>query len=108
MKYLVFEATHGEGSAAIVHEIPIIFPDSLTHKVMAVRIEGHVKQAYGGDKCQVKIIAAGSITVMGQCFDKSDTLGVSSRGEEDSSLINTFDYFHGIVDRSPPEPDTKN
>lgn len=106
MKYIVFEATHGEGPAAIAHEVPIIFPNNLTHQVMAVRVERHVKQAYGGDKCQVKVIAAGEITVMGQCFGKSETLGLSSRGEEDSSLINTFDYFHGIVDRSPPEGDS--
>lgn len=95
MKYVVIRVEMGEGLA---REVPIIFPDGLTHADVA---EGLMflgcPELKGG-----KVVAAGflSSTDLGaiDCHGRSITCGVSSREETDNALIRGMDYFHGLVE----------
>lgn len=91
MKYIVLKVSRG----GLDYEYPIIFPQSLTHALMAesLKKEEELKGA--------EVISAGEFNSMDcavDCYGKSISLGnIKSRGEVDSNLIMWHDYFHGIV-----------
>lgn len=92
MKYIMYEIYHkGQRERT---RVPIIFPNSLTHKVVAETNRAQVLEAYNGSL--VTIISAGEINVDGICSGESTTLKLKSLGEEDTNYIRCHDYFHGI------------
>lgn len=95
MKYVVFKLTQGKGRSAIIREIPVIFPDALTHALVAESLVNGNGELKGSVP-----IAAGflsSLAIRGECAGKSESLGLKSREAEDEQLICTVDYTHGVV-----------
>lgn len=93
MKYIVLR--YQLGSLGLV-EYPIIFPNCLVHAQVAeaIRQQGMAPGRFVG------AVSAGEINSMSltpQCYGKSETLKVSSRGDIDDALIATMDYLHGYV-----------
>lgn len=100
MKYIVIQMADRHGNA---RELPIIFPNSLTHAVVAEAIQ--LSEDLKGQNS--KVVAAGEISSMciansglgpdPFCHGKSESLGgIASRGSEDDALIYMHDYNHGI------------
>ena len=88
MKYIIIEEQIGD----IKRETPIIFPDHLVHS----DVVKHILPIMQGINCKVVsagTIDFGSIIVSG----RSETLNINSRGYLDELLIDTYNYFHGIV-----------
>jgi hypothetical protein len=82
-------------------EFPIIFPEALTHAVVAAALERHCPELRGG-----KPVAAGFLSSLtcasplkdgGACWGDSESLKLKSRGTIDDALINMLDYNHGIL-----------
>ena len=95
MKYIVVEVT----TKGIIRELPFIFPENFVHKAMYQMVEREYIFDHKADS--VRCIAAGFISSLGVapaggCYGKSESLGISSRGEEDDSIIPMLDYTHGI------------
>lgn len=85
-KYIVF----GAG----LMEIPVIFPDRLVHVDVAKAI---VRALPRVRVVACKVVSAGMLEFPSlECHGRSETLGIDSRGEEDSRLILMYDYLHGI------------
>lgn len=89
MKYIVLEQIIGDG---LKREIPIIFPNALTHAIVA--------------ECMMKSeelvgavpIAAGFLDIDTEnCYGESESLKLQSRGQQDRLLIDCHDYLNGIV-----------
>lgn len=87
MKYIVIKTTKGE----ISQEHPIIFPKALVHSEIFKGIKSRLMKTY--DKTE--IVSAGSYSSF-ECYGKSTSLGIESRGEIDTILITSIDYTHGI------------
>lgn len=83
MKYVVLADKHGEET---IHTWTR--NDLLTHKDMADAIQ---KISVGGDYFKPllssKVVAAGFIGDNGECYGFSHSLGVQSRGEQDTELL---------------------
>ena len=92
MKYIVFRKRYGSRSD-LEQEIPIIFPDQLTHSVMAEVISRNPEMR-GALPISAGFVS--SLDMKAECHGESETLGLKSR-PEDSNLINMFDYMRGIV-----------
>lgn len=87
-------------------EVPVIFPDFISHVNMAAsalvaldaECEGFKK---AGDKVDIAVVSAGFLSSMdidAKCNGQSDTLnGLKSRGSVDDELIRLIDYTHGHV-----------
>lgn len=95
MKYIMMRI-----DGQVARELPIIFPDEMVHSYMleAVRsmrcqLENRIFRPYA----LATAVSAGEITVNGNCFGGSETLGVKSRGNVDSNIVNTFDYMKGMI-----------
>jgi hypothetical protein len=87
MKYIVLQVIEG----GLEREIPILFPSFLVHKLVADALIG----TEGLENATV--VSAGDVEASSfTCNGKSETLNLTSRGDEDRKLINTVDYFHGI------------
>lgn len=94
MKYIVLEAETSKGG--VQREIPFIFPDHLVHSEMVHGLKTALIAQ--GFKDNAKVISAGFYNQMtGSASGDSDSLGVASRGEEDSRLILMADYGVGIL-----------
>lgn len=97
MKYIVLELDHGR---SFVREVPILFPEYLVHATMAKSI-GRAIMLEDKSVVSVRPVAAGFFSSLGlatvQCYGKSDTLDLASRGDEDVNLMKMFDYLHGLV-----------
>lgn len=100
MKYIVLRTTNGD----IVRDIPFIFPNHLVHADVAEALADMLIRKYAsGSPATVQAISAGEISSLEiagdthSCDGESTTLHLKSRGEEDSRMINTYDYYHGIV-----------
>ena len=95
MKYIVVEVT----TKTIVRELPFIFPESFVHKSMYQMVEREYLFDHKADS--IRCVDAGFISSLGVaptggCYGKSESLGISSRGEEDDQIIPMLDYTHGI------------
>jgi len=104
MKYVVLAVTdHGRSGESVRH-VPIIFPDLLVHSEVSSAIARTLRtDAWeNGIRREVKPLSAGflSSTVISAgkpfCHGKSESLNLPSRPVEDSALISTYDYLHGI------------
>ena len=88
--YIVFRT--GENQSGTAREFPIVYPDLLVHEDVAIAMKTlpSLKDA--------TVVSAGSMDLStGQCWGRSSTLKIESRGEEDRQLINSYPYFHGIL-----------
>ena len=74
-------------------EYIILFPRyELTHKYMAeavqhIRCEGARPGNWSRDLISSEIVGAGFVDSNGNCHGHSESLGVSSRGDQDTSLL---------------------
>lgn len=94
MKYVMLEITLAGGEAP-PFKLPVIFPDKLVHKDMAMHVKSVAWATW--PRCNVNVVSAGEIQLSDvQCFGKSETLGVESREDADAHVIETYDYLHGI------------
>jgi len=91
MKYIVLQVIDGD----FRREVPVIFPDLVCHDDMALWAAEAVRAGHP-NPLLVKAVSAGFCNVRVNTHGKSETLGLSSRPKDDS-LINMFDYYHGIV-----------
>lgn len=90
MKYIVMQTTR----KGMVREFPILFPDALTHAVVAAALERHCEELTGARPVSAGFISS---TVIDEgCYGESETLRLKSRGAADDQLIAMLDYTHGI------------
>ncbi|HHG5648161.1 TPA: hypothetical protein ACPWPG_003242 [Pseudomonas aeruginosa] len=102
MKYVVLKMT----VRGMSREVPLIFPDLISHANMAAsaivaldaECEGFKK---AGDKVDIAAVSAGFLSSMDidvKCYCQSDSLGgLKSRESEDDELIRMIDCTHGYV-----------
>ncbi|URY99049.1 hypothetical protein 6959_0012 [Pseudomonas phage 6959] len=102
MKYVVLKLT----VRCMSREVPVIFPDLISHVNMAAsaivaldaECEGFKK---AGDKVDITAVSAGFLSSMdidAKCDGQSDSLGgLKSRESEDDELIRMIDYTNGYV-----------
>lgn len=93
MKYIIFR----KGK----FEVPIIFPNTFVHAMVADAMKRYAmleRQVIGRHEPLVSV-AAGEVQFGDgvNCFGKSATLKLESRGEEDAQLIAMSDYGAGYV-----------
>lgn len=80
MKYICTTSKHGE-------EI-FTFPHTINHDAMAEALEGIKNQTHGNwDLIYREPISAGFVDFKNNCFGESETLGIKSRGAEDTLLL---------------------
>jgi len=92
MKYVMFETAN----RSFVQRIPVIFPNSLVHALVA-DYTGVALREHGYD---VKVVSAGEIRLASNgvhCSGGSSTLGIRSL-PSDARIIEGYEYFHGILD----------
>lgn len=93
MKYVMIRVAIAEG---IYRELPVLFPNALTHSVVADAIIAYCPEAKDG-----KAVAAGEFSSMDlsrmSCGGHSESIGVMSRGADDAKMIYSHDYLHGLV-----------
>lgn len=89
MKYVMFEVV-GRG---IKQYIPIIFPNFLVHSLMA----DYIRVALAEHEMTCRPRSAGDIRLGLHviCSGRSSTLDLCSH-EDDASIIEHFDYMHGL------------
>lgn len=96
MKYIVMQVPV-KGMKGVVREMPIIFPEALTHALVAAALERHCPELKGSRPVSAGFIS--SLDVRAACHGKSESLGnLQSRGQVDDQLICTVDYTHGVRD----------
>lgn len=91
MKYVMFEIRHD----SIVINVPIMFPDSLVHSLVADEMQRVFKKHRWPN---ARVVSAGSVTGIDDVYTsgESETLGVASRGKRDQRIIENYDFLHGI------------
>ena len=81
MKYIV---TTREGDI----EEMFVFPETINHDCMAEMISRIKNHTHGSwERISRKPISAGFITVEGECYGRSETLNLDSRGVTDTVLF---------------------
>lgn len=93
MKYIVMQRKIGDD---MIQEIPIIFPDVLVHKHVAMALLRLPGNPYNFIN---KVASAGTIEYSDAeftCSGNSSTLKISSRGEVDEQLILNCEYGRGF------------
>ena len=113
MKYIIIQYVQGpRDGEAITRELPILFPNGLTHANVAEYMQHAIREESTGRKSgtqnehfarDFKVVGAGELASFAldpMCGGKSETLDVESRGIADSSAIKMIDYSHGIVETS--------
>lgn len=89
MKYIVLEHYIDE---SLKREIPIVFPNCLTHAIVAACMM-ESEELRGS-----RPIAAGFIDMDANvCYGESESLKLKSRETQDRLLIDTHDHFHGLI-----------
>lgn len=89
MKYVMLETTVG----SVRKLTPVIFPEFVNHSDVA-EFMVQILSKYG---LPSQVRSAGEIDVLAsRVGGESTTLNVCS-SDEDTSTINGYDYFHGIV-----------
>jgi len=76
MKYIILKDTIGM-------EIPIIFPERITHKAMAQHVQ-HLLMRETQDSTEV--VSAGFCSVLATCSGSSESLRISSRPDDSIAL----------------------
>ena len=89
MKYIVLAVKLG---ATMTKEIPVIFDSFLVHADVANALKKGHPHGRG-----FEIVAAGEWNDTHGCSGESSSLGIKSRGETDTMLINTCDYGGGLI-----------
>lgn len=91
MKYIMFEA---DLTADQKVRIPIIFPNSLVHKVIASHIRMALCNHFGD---MPRIVSAGECIIEAHTVaGESETLKLKS-APGDMEIINSNDYMHGLI-----------
>lgn len=77
-----------------IRDIPIIFPGMIVHKDMYE----YTVRMFKKYKVTIHPVSAGSIRLYPSvyCCGNSETLKLDSRGQEDTDIINYYQYLHGI------------
>lgn len=100
MKYVVLEVKDETRSGLLIREVPFIFPDALVHADVEYWMTRLLrKERPDGRLRQITTVSAGflsSIDLDVTCHGESQSIGTESRGDEDSELIRTMDYSHGV------------
>lgn len=91
MKYIMLQKTSGEGSESLTRDIPIIFPEALSHDLMAEAMQSNEEL-----KGCVVVSAGFYETHSGECHGASTTLNLESR-PADTMIIKTYSYTHGLL-----------
>jgi hypothetical protein len=92
MKYVILYTE----IAGVQKGIPLIFPDFLCHDHIVVCVSSLLREEYKIDSTGV--VSAGEIDIdQVACSGYSSTLKIYSRDEEDSDLIESYDYLGGIL-----------
>ena len=86
MKYIMLQVDHG----GLLQNMPIIFPKELSHD----EVDKVLKSIKGLENAVT--ISAGDSDTEVVCHGNSTTLGLESRGVEDSQIINSMDYLNGL------------
>lgn len=89
MKYIVMSVK----SNGVALEIPVVFPDILVHAFMATTTKCALEEQFPG--AEVVPLSAGFLSSMdcqAECYGKSETLNLESRGPADDHLIKMADY----------------
>lgn len=91
MKYIMLETQLQH----VRCRVPIIFPDFMVHEDIARLFHNFLRHRH---EMFSTVVSAGDIN-LGQvgCSGESETLKLQS-SNEDNSTINSYDYFHGIVE----------
>ena len=64
------------------------FPRTVNHDVMAEILTRLKDQTHGNwQRITRTVISAGFVTAGGKCYGESETLGLESRGDEDTALL---------------------
>jgi hypothetical protein len=90
MKYITLIVSPKEGNQVV---LPLIFPAYFNHNDMA---KIFARQTFKIFNTMPHVRSAGFINAIGECSGRSETLNIESM-EDDSSIINTYDYMCGIV-----------
>lgn len=78
----------------IKRHVPIIFPDLLAH----IDVANAMQDGIVPELKNAKVVSAGDFDVIsGEASGRSVSLNIDSREEEDTKIILTYDYLHGIV-----------
>lgn len=94
MKYVVMRVRTGETE----RELPIVFPEALSHATVAAALERHCPELRGSRPVSAGFLSSLSVGEEGACHGKSGSLGnLASRGPVDDALMRMLDYGHGIV-----------
>lgn len=102
MKYIVLTLEKD----GLKRELPILFPSCLSHKEVADALKAmRVEHGNGWKRplADAEAVSAGFLNsaqlmaLDSTCFGRSESLGVESRGDQDSALITECDFTHGIV-----------
>lgn len=92
MKYVMFKAEF----AGMERLVPIIFPDTLVHAMMADHMKALIKESFSV-KGTISVVSAGDIDIVGvRTHGKSETLKCAAK-QSDARVISEYDYMHGIV-----------
>jgi hypothetical protein len=87
MKYIMIQVKIG----GMERLMPVIFPESLTHSIMAECVlKG--EELKGG-----KVVSAGDCKITATTSGRSSTLKMKAKAT-DADVINMHDYFHGITE----------
>jgi hypothetical protein len=81
--------------------VPIIFPEHMVHSLVFEAIRRYY--AMEADDLALKecrrpeLVSAGKVAFIAcaGCYDKSESLGIGSRGDLDANVIELYNYFHG-------------
>ena len=81
MKYITTEDKNG-------HLDIFTFPDSINHDCMAEALEGIRSQTFGDwERIRRIPLSAGFVNASGICVGESVSLGIESRGSQDTDLL---------------------
>lgn len=94
MKYVMFEMV---AAGKIIQRYPVIFPDNLVHDDIARAMKPLIEENI---PCtSVRVVGAGECYISAKVDESSFsyTLGGICPHPEDEQIINSIDYFHGMV-----------
>ena len=89
MKYIVLRTKF----KSITQLMPVIFPNHWVHSQVAASL---IHMCGVKQNKEAEIVSAGFWDSVNGCHGESTSLGVKSRGVEDTELIATHDYTHGL------------
>ena len=92
MKYIVMSVKQNKADGFSL-EVPFMFPDAVVHLYMSTVAKLVCEQQW--KNCEIKCISAGffsSTALEANCYGKSESIGIKSRGERDAYLIRNSDY----------------